>query len=430
LDEDRRPRALAAPAGDPRAGIVTSRPRVLIVGAGVAGLEALLALRALVGDRVEITIVSPETKFVNDSMALTRSSKPARMHALPLRAVASDLAARWRRAALDRVEADRRTIVTDDGAELPYDKLILALGAHPEREWHLRGVLTYHGRRDAPAVRLLLRQLQERRVTKLAFVKPVGATWPLPLYDLALTTATECGLQGSSVELSLITPENEPLEVFGRAASSAVRALLEDREIALHTSSQGVPSRPGRLHISPGDRRLSVDRIVTLPRLVGPRPSGVPYGDDGFIETDAHGRVTELDDVFAAGDATASPIKQGGLAAQQADAVAEAIAASLGADIVPQPFRPVLRGLLLTGESECYLRAGGSGRDDEGSASDEALWWPPNRLCARYLAPYLSRQVGFAADVMPQGKPSVAVDAGAQRAERGAFAELRDLPPR
>jgi NADH dehydrogenase FAD-containing subunit len=85
---------------------VTSGARVLIVGAGVAGLEALLALRALVGDRVDITIVSPETKFVNDSMAVTQSSKPTRMYALPLEAVASDLAARWRRGSLDRVEAD------------------------------------------------------------------------------------------------------------------------------------------------------------------------------------------------------------------------------------------------------------------------------------------------------------------------------------
>ena len=36
-------------------------------------------------------------------------------------------------------------------------------------------------------------------------------------------------------------------------------------------------------------------------------------------------------DVFAAGDATAEPVKQGGLATQQADAAAEAIAAEAGA---------------------------------------------------------------------------------------------------
>jgi sulfide:quinone oxidoreductase len=185
--------------------------------------------------------------------------------------------------------------------------------------------------------------------------------------------------------------------------------------------------------VSPGNRRLSVDHIVTLPRLVGPGPSGVPAGRDGFIATDAHGRVAGLDDVFAAGDATAFPIKQGGLAAQQADAVAEAIAASLGADIDPQPLRPVLRGILLAGNRPHYLRADISGSSGESSISEEALWWPPNRLCGRYLAPYLSGQVGFASDVMPQDELSALVEASLEPDvpdAQGAFATLRDLQPR
>ena len=119
---------------------------------------------------------------------------------------------------------------------------------------------------------------------------------------------------------------------------------------------------------------MPVDRIVTVPRLVGPRLRGIPCGRDGFIHTDAHGRLAGLDGVFAAGDATAFPIKQGGLAAQQADAVAEAIAASVGVDIDPQPFRPILRGVLLTGGAPRYLRAdisGGAG--DDSTISSRAL---------------------------------------------------------
>jgi sulfide:quinone oxidoreductase len=98
--------------------------------------------------------------------------------------------------------------------------------------------------------------------------------------------------------------------------------------------------------------------------------------------------------VFAAGDATVFPIKQGGLAAQQADVVAEVIASSVDPDIRPQPFRPVLRGALRTGGVVRYLRAdisGGAG--DDSTISTEPLWWPPNQLCGLYLAPYLSRQV-------------------------------------
>jgi sulfide:quinone oxidoreductase len=228
-------------------------------------------------------------------------------------------------------------------------------------------------------------------------------------------------VHGVDVELSLVTPEQEPLEVFGPHASTAVRALLDERGIAVSTSSHGVPSRPGRLHISPGGHRVAVDRIVTLPLLAGPRLGGVRCGRDGFIPTDAHGRVAGMDDVYAAGDATAFPIKQGGLAAQQADAVAEAIASWAGADVDPQPFRPVLRGILLTGGRARYLRAD----IGESTVSDEALWWPPNRLCGRYLAPYLSSQVGFAADVMPQADEAIGVEI-ALAGPRG-FGELCDL---
>jgi sulfide:quinone oxidoreductase len=245
-------------------------------------------------------------------------------------------------------------------------------------------------------------------------------------------TAGECAAHDlAAVELSLITPEEEPLGIFGSPASTAIRRLLGDSRVMLHTSSYGVPTRPGWLEISPGDRRLSVDRIVTQPRLVGPRLRGIPAGRDGFIHTDAHGRLAGLDGVFAAGDATAFPIKQGGLAAQQADAVAEAIAASVGADTDPQPFRPILRGLLLTGGPARFLRAdisGGAG--DDSMISSATLWWPPDKIAGRYLAPYLSSQVGDAAYVMPQDEHAIAIDAALDPVASSTpanFGELSDL---
>src|SRR4051794_12127220 len=63
-----------------------SRPRVLIAGAGVAGLETLLALRALAADRVDVTLLAPETKFVNRSMAADQPFRVQRARGLGLRA--------------------------------------------------------------------------------------------------------------------------------------------------------------------------------------------------------------------------------------------------------------------------------------------------------------------------------------------------------
>lgn len=413
---------------------MAARPRVLIAGGGVAGLETLLALRALAADLLDITILAPELKFINRSMSVDQPFKAPRVRGLRLQDTAAELGAHWHQGALDRVEHQQHRVVTKDGDEVPYDRLVLALGAHPEREWKSEGVLSYGGR-DGANYGLLLHQLREGRVSKLAFVKPAGASWPLPLYDLALMTATDCAAHDRpDIELSFITPEEQPLGIFGKAASTAIRRLLDESGVTLHTSSTGVPSRPGWLDISPGERGMRVDRVVTVPRLVGPLLRGVPCGSDGFIHTDPHGRLPGIDDVFAAGDATDFPIKQGGLAAQQADAVAEAIAATAGVDIDPQPFRPIMRGVLLTGGPPRYLRADLSDNTDEDSViSEEALWWPPNKLCGRYLAPYLSSQTGVAADVMPQGEHAIivetALDHVAPHMPR-SFGEQSDVPPR
>jgi sulfide:quinone oxidoreductase len=389
-----------------------ARSRVVIAGGGVAGLETLLALRALAGDRVDITIVAPELKFVNRSMSVDQPFKPRRVRGFRLQDAAAELGAGWRRGALDRVEHERNRVVTKAGDELSYDKLVLALGAHFDLEWDSAGVLTYRDGRDGPDYRLLLHHLRQGRVARLAFVKPAGASWLLPLYDLALMTAAERAAYGrSEIELSLFTPEEEPLGIFGSRASAAIRHLLQDSGVTLHTASYAEPVGPGWLEISPGDRRMSIDRVVTTPRLVGPRLRGLRCDRDGFIRTDTHGRVPDLPGVFAAGDATTFPVKQGGLAAQQADAVAETIAASVGIEIDPQPFRPILRGILLTGGSPRYLRSeitGGIG--DDSTISKDALWWPPNKLAGRYLAPYLSSRVGEAADVAPQDGDGIPVE--------------------
>ena len=98
------------------------------------------------------------------------------MRGLKLGEITADLGARWQRGVLERVEHARRVIVTEDGRELRYDRLVLALGAHSEREWQANDVLTYRDAGDAHEYRRLLRQLNDGRVSRVAFVKPVGAT--------------------------------------------------------------------------------------------------------------------------------------------------------------------------------------------------------------------------------------------------------------
>jgi sulfide:quinone oxidoreductase len=205
-------------------------------------------------------------------------------------------------------------------------------------------------------------------------------------------------------ELHLITPEEAPLALFGSAASAAVADLLKQAGITFTGSTAARPGPDGRLVLTPGEAVLGAERIVALPTLEGPQIQGVPGDALGFIPTDEHGRVPGLPDVYAAGDGSSFPVKQGGLACQQADAIAELLSAAAGADVEPQPFRPVLRGRLLVGRGAQYLEQELHGGEEGAvqAASELVLWSVPRKVEGRYLSPWLEELEGGAATPEPE----------------------------
>jgi sulfide:quinone oxidoreductase len=359
--------------------------RVLVAGGGVVGLEMLLALRDLAGERVRTTLLTPEEEFVYRAMAVAEPFARGRAERHRLDAIARDLGADLIAGRLAEVDADARQAVLDDDRRLDYDALVIGVGAASEPA--LPHVLTWTPESDAEVYGGLLRDLDEGYTKRVAFVVPVGSAWPLPAYELALMTAWQArGMGHNDVQITIYTPEQAPLDIFGAAASTAVRDDLDEAGVAVQTGAV-VTATDGRLRVEPGGRALDAQRIVGLPRAVGPALPGVANDERGFVVCDAHGQVEGTDTVWAAGDATTFPVKQGGVAAQQADAAAEAIAARAGADVDPQPFRPVLRGVLLTGRRQRWMR--GPDDTDEGTAARHALFWPPTKIAGRYLAPYL-----------------------------------------
>jgi sulfide:quinone oxidoreductase len=367
-----------------------SSTRVLIAGGGVAALEALLALRSLAAERVSPLLLTPEHDFVYRPLAVAEPFDRGRVYRYDLAEIVADQSAELRIGRLDSVEPDRGVVRTGEGGELSFDALLVACGARP-LEW-LPGALTFGSPSDALEMRRLLAGLEVGSLREVAFVLPGGAGWPLPLYELALMTATWLAKEGDTeAALTLVTPESAPLEMFGPQASEAVRTILSERGIQVLTNTYPTALDKSGLELVPKGR-LAAERVVTLPRLTGPRITGLPHDEDGFLSIDENCRVGGEPNVFAAGDATAFPIKQGGIAAQQADTVATEIARAAGIDVEPSPFRPVLRGLLLTGEAPEYLRAElAGGKGDSFLASTQPLWWPPGKVAGRYLAPYLAR---------------------------------------
>jgi sulfide:quinone oxidoreductase len=343
------------------------RAHVLIAGGGVAALEAALALRDLAGELVSIELIAPEPHFWLRPLAVAEPFGLAQAERLELSRFARDCGAEMLLGSLASVDAERRIARTAAGAEIGFDSLLVACGARPVVA--VAGALTFRGPADVPSFRELLGQLGSS-VRSVVFVVPIGVTWALPLYELALLTASHAAKRGLGVEIRVVTHEPAPLALFGASAARAAAALLEARGIALQA---GVSE--------PAEQWIAADRVVAMPRLEGIPIGGIPADEHGFVPTDELGLIDGLDRCYAAGDITANPIKQGGLAAQQADAAASAIAAAAGADVEPEPFRPELRGLLLTGAIPRYLHADPAELEDS---------WPPSKIAGRRLAPYFA----------------------------------------
>lgn len=361
--------------------------RVLIAGAGVAGLETALALHALAPERVAIEILAPEREFAYRPLAVAEPFGLATVRRFELEPIAREAGAVLRGGQLAAVDAERRVATTDAGDELAYDALVLATGTRATAA--VPGALTFAGGPSAEAFKGLLEELERAEATSAAFAIPAGVSWSLPMYEAALMTAARLDERGASGgrRLLVVTPEDAPLALFGAEASAEVARLLADAGVRVVASTAPEAFERGRLACG-GGREVDVDRVVALPKLTVPRIAGVPQGSDGFVPTDGHGRVDGLAGVYAVGDATWFPIKQGGIATQQADLAAAAIAAEAGAEVDLSDAPLVLRGALLTGARPRFLRNDASG----GSvATTAALWWPPGKIAGRYLAPLLAR---------------------------------------
>jgi sulfide:quinone oxidoreductase len=318
---------------------------------------------------------------------------------MALERFAADQGVRLVRDSLAAVAPGRHEAITAYSSRLAYDALLVCVGARPVRA--LPGAISFRGGRDAAAVRAALDAMRPGDSATIAFAVPFGAFWTLPLYELAILAAAHLHGRGVRARVVMTSPEAEPLEAFGAEASTAVANLLDARGIEFLAGARAIAADAGDLELDDG-RRIQARTVITLPDLVGRIVPGLRQDAEGFIAVDEHGRVPGAEGVYAAGDVTSFPLKQGGLATQQADAAVEAMLAALGLPIVPRAFEPVLKGVLYTDGEPAYLRATLDGRGSQPRAY--AMWWPPSKIAGRHLAPYLAIRGGAprAPEVRPE----------------------------
>lgn len=363
---------------------------MLIAGAGVGGLEAALALDDLAGDMVDVTLCDTRHEFVFRPFTVAEPYGATRSFRYELAGLAQRCGASFRRGEVASVEPERGLAMFDDGERFSYDHLIVATGSrmHPT----VPGAITFWGANEGE-VSETMAGLRDGRLRHLVLTMSAGYSWTLPLYEMALFAVNEGEKLGNGgARVTIVTPEDMPLEVFGRRAAGQVELLLLERGVELVLGAHPIKFEGGRLWLAPA-REVEADAVIGLPRFEGLPITGIPHDGEGFIGVDEHGGVIGLERVYAVGDVTTFPVKQGALATQQADTVAEAVAAAAGGAADPRPFDPVLRGVLWTGRQPRYLYGRPTGGHGETSSFSERPEGPlrEGKLTARYLTPFIDR---------------------------------------
>lgn len=348
-------------------------------------MEAALALVAIPGEKLRVEVIAGEAPWSYRPLSVVEPFAAGRPRTYTIDALKA-LGIRIHSDTLAAVNPAQSTVRLESGRKVGYDALLVATGTGYEPAVaHSTSAL------DVERVHGLVQDVEGGFCRRIALVAPPGAAWTLPLYELALQMAERADdLCLDNVELTVVTHEQRPLEAFGTTASDLLERLLDEAHITLVLGAVPDVPRTGRIVARPGEAARDVDRIVAMPVAAGQPIPGLPATDKGFIPVDSRGRVRGVAGVYAAGDVTDRPLKQGGLATQQADAAAAAIAADAGLPVEAEPFRPILRGLLIAGSTCWFLRRELAG-DAAGTVSSRALWWPPNKIAGLHLTPFLDR---------------------------------------
>ena len=364
--------------------------RVVVCGGGIAAVEGLLRLRRLAGDGVDVTMVAPDGDLRYRPLSVQEPFAAPGARRYPLSQVAERAGAELLQETVEWIDGDGQLVHTAGGEQLAYDALLLAIGARSVAPFE--HATTFDDAHADDTFRGIVQDIEEGYNKRMALVVPEGPAWSLPAYELALQTADRAfGAGFDDVTVTMVTPEHAPLEVFGAPVATAVQETLDAAGVKVITASRAEVPANRQLIVHPGGRALEPELIVALPRLEGRGIRGLPGDDHGFIPIDEHCRVVGMGErVFAAGDATDFPVKQGGIGTQQADVAAAGIAALAG-DHQPERFDPVLRGALIAGERRrLYFQArieNGTAVDSE--VLDEPPWDSADKVVAEELGHFL-----------------------------------------
>jgi NADH dehydrogenase len=304
----------------------TSRPRVVIVGAGFAGLAAAKALRQA---PVQVTVVDQHdyhtfTPFLYQVATALLGPDTA---AYPVRSEIHRLGhVSFRLATVTGVDLDAKAVDTDRG-RLPYDYLVLAAGAVNNYFGHPEIAKRSLGLNDLPeALQLrntLLTQFEAaawtndaaERARLLSFAVvgggPTGAEFAGALAELVAGALVRDfpRLRRSEVSITLAEASQDPLSAFASPLPVAAHRALERKGVKVRSEARVVEVDDTGLRLTDG----SVIPAATVVWAAGVRAAhladglGLSLGSHDRIKVTSTCQLDGHPEVFAVGDLAEIP---------------------------------------------------------------------------------------------------------------------------
>jgi sulfide:quinone oxidoreductase len=334
--------------------------RILVLGGGFGGITAARELRRGLSPEHAITLVDRRGTFVMGLRKLWvlvgRGSFAQGTRAL---GALSEAGVHVRVATVRAIDTQRRQVRVDDGA-IPFDYLIVALGAEPRPDLvpgFSDAVTNLYDHADVERLASRLRTFTRGRIHVAVLGVPYKCP-PAP-YEAAMMLDDyfrRRGLRGE-IAIDTSTPQPMSLPVVGAAGCAHVEGLLGGKGIGF-TPNRKVAKLDGSTLVSEGTS-IAADLLIGVPPHRPPaviRESGLPLRGE-WIAVDAATLRTAVDGVFAVGDVIEVPLangmalpKAGVFAESQAAVAAGAIIAELTGRAPPAPF---------DGRGYCFVETGG-----------------------------------------------------------------------